>query len=91
MLVFILINRCTYIYLASESQFCFNYKFVLLTDFRHIISPKSSDFNLNDIITNFFFSLSILLYRDETGNPEPGCEENVCQNVILNLTDGPLK
>ena len=27
-------------------------------------------------------------YRDESGNIEPGCENRVCQNIVLNVKAG---
>ena len=34
---------------------------------------------------------SSLLFRDSEGRPQPGCNEGVCQNIILNLPDGRVK
>ena len=29
--------------------------------------------------------------RDSEGRPQPGCDEGICQNIILNLPDGFVK
>jgi amino acid permease len=29
--------------------------------------------------------------RDRHGHPQTGCEDRVCQNIVLNLADGPVK
>ena len=34
---------------------------------------------------------SSLFVRDSQGRPQPGCNEGVCQNIILNLPDGRVK
>ena len=38
----------------------------------------------------YFFG-AVDFVRDENGNVMPGCEDRVCQNIILNLDNGVLK
>ncbi len=42
-------------------------------------------------IMAFYFFRSSKYVLSVTGTIEPGCEDRVCQNVILNLSDGPIK
>ena len=41
--------------------------------------------------SGYFTYGSAAIVRDGEGNPQPGCENHVCQNIIMNLSAGPLR
>ena len=41
--------------------------------------------------TLLYSTLLYLTHRDNEGQPQAGCEDRVCQNIILNLPGGAIK
>jgi len=41
--------------------------------------------------SGYFTYGAAAIVRDNEGNPQPGCENHVCQNIIMNLSPGPLR
>lgn len=42
-------------------------------------------------IRSIFTEILNIFFRDASGAVEPGCENHVCQNVILNLSAGRIR
>jgi hypothetical protein len=45
----------------------------------------------NNVVTMFVFLFVVYVYRDVHGHIVPGCEEGVCENIILNIPAGLLR
>ena len=62
-----------------------------------IVKPLSLSYALSALLIIFFGCTSMLYFgsaeyvRNESGDIEPGCEDRVCQNIVLNLSDGVVK
>lgn len=62
-----------------------------------IVKPLSLSYALSALFIIFFGCTSVLYFgsaeyvRNERGNIEPGCEDRVCQNIVLNLSEGMVK
>jgi amino acid permease len=41
--------------------------------------------------SGYIFYRTAEIVSDSYGKPQPGCEERVCQNIVLNLSDGLVK
>lgn len=62
-----------------------------------LIKALGVAFVLSALIIVFHGSTAFIIYRnanlvlDKSGSIEAGCEESVCQNIILNLSQGPVR
>ena len=62
-----------------------------------LIVPLAVSYATCSFILSFLGTLGYLWYRnvnyvtDHSGDVIPGCEEHICENIILNLSKGPLR
>jgi hypothetical protein len=63
----------------------------------HIARPLAISYALSSLLiilvgsSGYFTYGAANIVMDSTGAPQPGCESHVCQNIILNLSPGPLR
>ena len=63
----------------------------------HIARPLAISYALSSLLiilvgsSGYFTYGAANIVTDSTGAPQPGCESHVCQNIILNLSPGPLR